>query len=622
MDPVTIAAISSAVGALGNIFGGNMDAASQQKWYQNALVNLLNSGNAAKQFGQDLMFQGKDELFSRLMPFLDNVGAGSENFRKNYAGLLGDMFNPESQYSAFNFFNQNPADYAQSPERQQAFDFMRQIAGSQQGVGDLANKVFQGGGWTQQGQNIFDSLDQFRQRGGANDSMRNIAQQVIAGGGANPYSNFTVDAGTKAINQGGQTGQSNALMNYGLQGLDTKGMTPWDMMALNAAQQGLATQGFNPNSNMLSSVGQGLLASGGQNANNQFLTGRGRQILNSNPLLGMDEVTNAAADQAGSLFAENSIQNYEQAMKRGGGPAVRSGLQNQAVQENEDEILRAIANSTNQARMGQQGLQLQQFGQGANMMDSGMSDIARMLGVGGSLTGQGEQAALQRMLGLTGLGSDSSNRALNAQQLFSQMLGQSGQLSNQNMATLGGLGMQGLGAANDKLGMGINLFGQTQGNDLQALQQYLGNLSNTNQYALGMGNLSRGGYGDAVNTGNSMFGNSLANDQFGFGRQNAMYNAFGNNMNRGADYLNSQQGNFLQGLNPLSNFMNQGFNMYNQALSGTMGLFGGYKPNESNPYGGALSNVITAGGSILGTPKPQHTFNPNRRIDWLRPQGM
>ncbi|CAB4142778.1 hypothetical protein UFOVP434_37 [uncultured Caudovirales phage] len=570
------------------LFGGSAE------WNRNALVNVLNQLNSTRQVGMDGMMGAKDDLYSRLIPFLDNAGAGNEKTRQNVTGLLNDSLNPDSAYNAFNFFGNDPFERGSNPQQAGLMGQQAGLAGNQAGMGDLANQVFQGGGWTQQGQNLFDNLDKFRAGGGPNDQMRNLAMQVIQGGGANPYSNFTVDKGTEAINRGGATQQSDSLMNFGQQGLQERGMTPWDQMALGAAQQGLQTQGFNPNSNALSGTGQGLLSSGGRNLENEFLKGRGKQILETNPLLSMDEVTSGAADRAGSLFAQNSQQNYEQAMKRGGGPGTLSGLQNQAVQENEDSMLRGISEAVNSARMGQQGLQLQQFQNGAGLMGSGMEDVLRNLQTGGNLTSQGEQSALARMLGLTSLGSDSSNRALNAQQLYSQMLGQSGQLSNQNMQTLGGLGMQGLGEANDKLNSGINMFGQTQGNDLQALQQYLQTLGQTNNYALGAGGLANQSFGGAQQGLSGIFGQNMQQGQFGLDRQKTQFGAQQGNMNSGMNFLNQQQGNFLQGLNPIQNTQNLGAQQF---LGGSTSQAGLFSPN-TNVQGGILSDLISGGASV------------------------
>jgi hypothetical protein len=204
------------------------------------------------------------------------------------------------------------------------------------------------------------------------------------------------------------------------------------------------------------------------------------------------------------------------------------------------------------------------------------------------------------MLGLTGLGSDSSNRAINAQQLFSSMLGQSGQLSNQNMATLGGLGMQGLKEANDKLGMGINLFGQTNNTDLAAIAQYLNNLQGQNSFAINAGNVGNAGFGGSANAYGNIFNNSLAGDSFGLDRLKTQYGAYQNNLNSGMNFLNNQQQNFLSGLNPINDFMKQGFGMYNNALGGLFSL-GNYKPPENmkNPYGEAISAGIDAAGQLI-----------------------
>ena len=580
-------------GILDTLFGGNTDETSQLKWYQNLLSNLMNTGTASKQFGQDTLLQGKDDLYNRLIPFLDNTGQNTDKNRQLLNGLIGDQFQAGSQYNPFDHFGNDPAAMGINANMQGALDKQGQYGDAQNGLGGLAGQVFSGGGWSQAGQNVFDNLDKFR--GGSNQRMGNMAESIINGGGANPYSNFTVDKGTESLNRGGKTSQSDALGNFSQQGLASKGMTPWDQMALGEAQRGIATQGFNPNSNALSNSGQGLLASQGRDANNQYMTARGQGILNKDPLLSMEDVTSMAADKAGSLFSHNAEQNYKQAMLRGGGPAVRSGLQNQAVQENENEALRGVGDAITNARMQQQGLQMQHFGQGKDLMSSGMSDRMNQLSQGGQLTGQGEQSALQRMMAMTGLGNSSSDRSLNAQQLYGNMMNQSGNLANQDMSTLGGLGMQGLGAANQKLGMGINLQGQTSGADLQALQQYFGNLQGMNNYALGAGNLSNGAFNGANGTANSQFGNNLAGNQFGFNRQNAQLGGFNANLDRLGNVNNQQNQTMLEGFKPLQNTQNQGFNMYNNATGGLMGLFGGYGTAKgTNGAPGGIGSGIAA----------------------------
>ena len=584
-------------GILDLLLGGNTDETSQLKWYQNFLSNLMNTGTASKQFGQDTLLQGKDDLYNRLLPFLDNTGQNTDKNRQLLNGLLGDQFQAGSQYNPFDHYANDPSAMGINSDMKGALDKQGQYGDAQGNLGGLAGQVFSGGGWSQAGQNVFDNLDQFRS--GGNQRMGNMAEAIINGGGANPYSNFTVDKGTESLNRGGKTSQSGALENFSQQGLASKGMTPWDQMALGAAQNGLATQGFNSNSNALSNSGQGLLANQGRDANNQYMTSRGQGILGKDPLLSMEDVTGMAADKAASLFANNSEQNYKQAMKRGGGPAVRSGLQNQAVQENENEALRGVGDAITNARMQQQGLQLNQFGQGKDLMSAGMSDRMNQQGLGGQLTGQGEQAALQRMLALTGLGNSSSDRSLNAQQLYGNMMAQSGNLANQDMATVGGLGMQGLNAANQKLGMGINLQGQTSQADLQALQQYMANLGGMNQYALGAGNLSNGAYTGAGNTANSQFGNNLAGNQFGFNRQQAQLGGFNQNLDRLGNINNQQNNTMLEGFKPLQNTQNQGFNMYNNATGGLLGLFGGYGTAKgTNGAPGGIGSGIA--GDIAG----------------------
>ncbi len=571
------------------LFGADPE---KQREQQASIREML---EGIRKTGGNIMDAGNSEVMAKLLPFLNNYGAGNEQDRQLFGGINRDIMNPDNPNNANTFFGQDPSARGLTPQMMEAIQQQIGIGGQQAGLGGLAGQVFAGGGYSDQSQNVFDQLSKFRQAGGSNDAMRNLAMQVIQGGGANPYSNFTVDKGTEALNRGGATSQSNALQNFGQQGLESKGQTPWDMLALGAAQQGLATQGFNQNSNALTGAGQGLLASGGRSGDNQFLAGRGREILGKDPLLSMEDAAGMAADKAGSMFANNSQQNYEQAMKRGGGPAVRSGLQNQGVQEGEDEQLRAVGDAVTNARMGQQGLQLQQFGQGKDLMSEGMQNELAKLMQGGNLTGQGEQAALQRMLGLTGLGNSSSDRALNAQQLYSQMMGQSGQLSNQNMATLGGLGMQGLDAANQKLGMGMGMLQNTQANDLGSLAQYMQNLGQQNQYALGAGNLANSGFSGAGNTFGNVFGQNMAGSQFGQSRMNDEYNAFGKNLDRGMNNTNTQASNYLTGLNPLVNQFNQGADMYTKSGLGQAGLY------QQGGSGGIVNTLIGAAGNAAGS---------------------
>jgi hypothetical protein len=555
----------------------------QQAWLRQMLEGTKNTGGS-------IMDRGLENVYSQLLPFLANQGVGAEQMRQLFSGIQNDIMNPANANNANTFFTENnPFTRGMTPEMRDQISRQTGLGNVQGDMGNLANQVFSGGGWSNQSQNVFDQLDQFRNPSGANNQMRDLAGQVIAGGGANPYSNFTVDQGTASLNRGGRTDQSAALQNYGERGLQSGGQTPWDMLALDAAKQGLATQGFNQNSNSLSGTGQGLLSSQGKSGDNSFLNSRGKEILASNPLLSMEEVTNRAADKAGNLFASNSRQNYEQAMKRGGGPAVRSGLQNFAVAEGEDEQLRAVGDAITNARGQQQGLQLQNFGQGKDLMSEGLQNELQKLLAGGNLTGQGEQAALARMLGLTSLGNNSSDRALNAQQLYSQMMNQSGQLANQNMATLGGLGMEGLNAANNKLNSGINLFNSTNGADLQALQQYMQNLGQQNQYALGAGGLANNSYNGANNAFGSAFGQNLAGGQFGQAQLNDQYNAFGKNLDRGMNNANQGAQNVIGGVNQANDIFKTGANMFLGASTGQTPLV------QQTGQGGGLVGTLVGG---------------------------
>lgn len=316
----------------------------------------------------------------------------------------------------------------------------------------------------------------------------------------------------------GDNGTFSALENF---------LSPY-MMGQGANQQSLANSA------------NGILQSGGQNPFSDALmnTGnkltqkdpyieagqqRGLDLINREALLSPEQAANYGGELAQRGIQQNAEKVYRDANNRGGGPGsvVASGTGNQMKADFADDAARANADARMQALMSQQGLNLQQMGQGANLLNAGNQTDTSRMGVGASAYGSGGGLAnqqlgigsgmmndlLQNQLGFTNQYGQTANNAANWQLgmggLANQMAGTQGQLFNQGFNQ----NLQNAGMNLDYINGGVNRASQMANAMNGAQGQWTGAYNaNMNPYTTIMGQ-----FGDLARTGANFAGGYLNN---------------------------------------------------------------------------------------------------------------
>jgi hypothetical protein len=230
----------------------------------------------------------------------------------------------------------------------------------------------------------------------------------------------------------------------------------------------------------------------------------------------MDQIKSMATDQNArqSINSANTLR--RQLLDRTGvtGPSIASGQQNELLGSLQDQGLQNQASGLTNAVLGQQGLQSQLFGQGANLFNTSQ----------GAQNQQG-QLDLSKILGGAGLLSGTQGLNISALNALANLAG----TQNQGYGTLGSLlgTLTGTGVAGQNAQQGLQNFGlQSQKSLYDTLGSLLANQTN-------LGNQSQQGFlGSAAfpqNTydQNLQFLQSLANNNVGlFGGNVAPQNFF------------------------------------------------------------------------------------------------
>jgi hypothetical protein len=580
-------------GGIGNIFGG-IGAGRDASYSRDFIANLLNFYERELRQGREDTLSFKDDLYSRLVPYLGQLENRNYQLNDRSLGRFMDLTNPSSEFNSLNFFNQDPFAAGAAPGQQ---DYINNIGGQAANFGtlfDVASQGFQGGGWTQQYQNAFNNMENIMGGGNGLGEMSGIAQDVIRGGGANPYSNFLTDYATNILQSGGYNDNINNLADISRMGYSSGGISPFDQIYMQAAQRGLDTGGYDQTSGGLSDYGLGILDNDGRSMQSDMLSQRGGGIISQDPLMSMADVTSYAADSAGRRFAKGRENLMRQAMLRGGGGGIRSGLQNEAQAAGEEELLSQMAESIQRARMDQQGLQLNLFGQGANMLGEGMQGESARIGLGGNLAESGGGLANARLGQLLGAGSNARNAGIQAMGIYGTNLGQAEQLANQRVGTVGQLGLGGLNAANDKFATGANLFNNINNTQNANTNNYINAMGNQNQYALGLGSQARSFGQGNIDANNNILNQLMQAGQFGLARQNAQYSPQANQIMAGLGLGQQGDQNYLSGLNPMLSLTD----MMNRRVLTSLGGYSG--ATGVNPGTSGLGGIIGGLGDIIG----------------------
>lgn len=540
MAAAAIPAIASIVGPLlSGLLGSNAQGEAREK--EEAYREWL------KNFGISQLDKAQSQYF-------DPVRDGAINMMNLYGNMLSggpieliDSMNNRGKGN-MDLFRQMA--YGIPPGVEEQNTFLKGLQGGAGNVAGTAAQLFQGGGWAPARQDFNDRLADIiagRGIGNSNAAMGDIGMRLLQDGGTN-FTRNTQDRASDTLNAGGMNPYLDAGMASALGIANSGGRTDLTSAGLPLAMQ------------MLS----GAMQSGGATPYTNAMQDRGLNLANREALLPTEMAMAMAGDTAASGFDKQRERLITQALQRGGGPGniVAAGAQTGATADFEDERLKAITDAQRNALLGQQGLGLQQMGIGSDLAGSGASvanqRFGQMLGTGGNmLTGLGGLEN-ERLLG--GLGTIASlnnsatqragtmgNLGLGAGQLDLSRMGLGGQLTQNNTENLlRSLGLLESGTTNQQnvaLGGG-NLFNQllgTQGNLSNSISGNNFNAGNLglNQYSTlfnsenaldqnkaalysQMANLYlNGGMAPMMNMGN-MFGNLMSNSLGQMGAPNPM----------------------------------------------------------------------------------------------------
>lgn len=374
--------------------------------------------------------------------------------------------------------------------------------------------------------------------------LRGITDLTSATGGM-------LNKASQLLNSGGVTDTQSPLNNFALQLM--QGKTPNQLALSGAGTDILGTGGMTPALQNALDQASGVVSNQGQTALTNKLAQTGLDLAEGNPLLSGATAASIAQDQSGRQYANAARNAREQAGLRGQGPGstVANGAGNQAMADASDTALAGIAKSSNDARMGQQGLGLQQQQSGLQTA-LGAGGLQQGLELGGLNAVGNLTGASTGRLGVGGaLTNDASQLANNGGNFYNALLG----LQQGNMAQGFQAGQQGVAQQSGLLQQAINdlMQGRTGaagiGSDLA--KQYG---SNTDRILAGgqtgmqdllaaLGQLGQQG-GNLLNSGNSALNTygSTGNSFSQLMQQPNQYSVVLNNLGAGLSQPSSGSG--------------------------------------------------------------------------------
>lgn len=636
-----IQGLTSLLGAGLDIYG-QFRQQHQQNWQNGLTMEQFNRRNLAQDRGveawnasadpaRDTSLQLRD-LFMSALSGDQGSQAQLSQLLTQYPGVLDRLVG-----SSADPFSRGTSDGMSSLINQNS-----DRRGAYAGAADTAMAGFQGGGWTQPRADSQDRfMDMLLGRGAEAGTLGDVGTSLLGQRGQTAHTQGLQDRATDAVAAGGMNDQlqqawaslSSILGPEGatetLSALQSGGRGLFDRQGMNAQNIALYNRGLaGLSGGALGTAGltkaggaaelQGLLdiQEGGETALTQALAGRGMNLANREALLSPEEALNIAREEA-ARNAEGAFKRAQrQALARKGGSAsvvAAGGAEEDPMTEWADLASRAVSDAGRQALLGQQGLQLQQQGQGAQMASQAGGLANSRYGAAGDLVrgmeGNATQrynteagvagAALNNALGYAGLGSQT---ALGAQEQetrrFLTALGILPDISNSATHRLSTFGQLGLGAGsleNNRMGTGIGALNSFQ-QGRQAGGQLMNNaIGDQGQYALGLGNLGMGLENSYQQSGNNLFGQLLQGGKFGSDLNQRELEGnqqfFNNTHTFNRDNLQGGQ----QGVSNL-------FNLAGQGLQYAMGGLGGgtYQPAnmQQSPWsslGKAIGNVNFGG---------------------------
>ncbi len=575
---------------LGNLLGGS-SSNKAANWGQSALINVLNTMNQANQVGQQ-MGGAYSQPAGAIALQNGQLGQGILNgengglaSQQNSAYQAGQNLNP-SQFQGGDATSQLMQLLA-SPQGSQLMSQLstlgnnKGILNDNQGFGQqFASNLLQG---TEQGQQGMLGIGQTL---GANGGLTNVLDRLgIDGAGA------VDNGGRTAETQGGMTAAQGILANGGV----TSALEALSKAGVGGLSGAMGTPGLtNTGASGERSALSGL-NSGGQTDFTRQLQGIGANYAAQPALIPTALAASMARDQAGAN-ATNAAQNAQaQALARGGGPGatVANGARNAGLADFSNQIAQAQSKAYQDAITQQQGLNLQQQGQGAQMGLGAANTAAQQLGTYSGLLNNLEGTANQRY-GISSNNVSAANAGAN-NNVGTGLSGITGlQNANTNLAgTYGNLATgasnatvaranAGSSALNDYLSsilQGGNLMNSQQGLQLQAL--------------LG----ANSGYNNSLNSQGGLLSGAAGLNQQG---TNSFNNALNNYLNTGNNVNSTGAGLVQTGLGALNGLSNNWLDYAKQGLAGQSNLFQSYASNGLNNASQANQTSGITGGKFLG----------------------
>lgn len=509
----------AAIGAGTSLFGGAMNSRAQGQlndFIRQNFSDLWERANRGEQNAQDMLSQ-LTPLIAQSMYNPNALLWGHGETQGAFPGLL-DRANSSIPGSPDQMFGNG--DYSQfMPGFNERLGEMLGLLG----IGDQqlqnTSDIIGNRGRSPQTDAIYDRNMQIGEgRTGPLGSMSDIAQQLLGQRGQTNMTMSAQDRAMDALNRGGFTAGLTGLQNYASESMPSNmgvtGLTPTGANAMQVALQ--------------------QLQEGGRTPATDYLVNRGAELSGGDALLPMGTVASMARNQVGTQGIKAYGNLMRAAMQRAGGPGVVAGSQGDVMSQFGDQILQAESDALSKAVLGQQGLQLQQQGQGLGAVGQGQGLATTNLGTAGGLTTALENSATGR-LGTSGnlfIGTEQQagqnqsilgSLGLNAGNLEMSRMGLGGQLGNDYT----GRTLQGLSGAMDPERLSAsNLFaalsqqGLTQGQQLGVFNQYLNSLLGGNSAAVqrgtGFNSAQNQGIGNLQGLINSLSGYQQGNqNQFG-----------------------------------------------------------------------------------------------------------
>lgn len=445
------AALPGLIGAGLDIYG-MFRQQHQQEWENGLRMEEFNRRNAANERGVESWNASADpardtalQLRDLFTNYLLGENGSQEQVRQllsTYPGLIDQLFGESS----------NPWDRGLSPEQRAVMQQNLDARGGFMGGFDTAMGGFQNPNQPGREDAMARFMDMLNGQGGEMASLADVGTGLLGQRGETDFTRNTTDRAMDMFNRGGMT---------------------------DPLQRAWAGAG---------SIADAQGATGTTNA----LQGRGLDLLGREALLPMDQAYQIAREDA-ARNAEGAFKRAQrQALARRGEAAsvvAAGGSEGDAMSEWADAAARGVSDAGRNALVSQQGLNLQQMGQGTQMANLGQS------------------METQRLLEALGMMPTVANSAAN------------------NVSTYGGAALGAGNLANSRMNTGTGLLDLYNRTRLGAGNLMNSGLQDMGQYQLGMGGLANNFGNSYQNAGNNYFDQLLRGGTFGQERNTQQFNA-------------------------------------------------------------------------------------------------